>query len=124
MTACATAFRTAPAEPDVIATAQELAVRFAQTAGHHDRTGEFPLPNFQVLFETGLPGLVTAREQGGLGEGLETAQAVISAIDAGEPSTALILAMHYNNHAAIRRGSWPSYWPNWCWRPIASGRPC
>ncbi|MDO1583817.1 acyl-CoA dehydrogenase family protein [Rhizobium oryzicola] len=109
MTAHVTALKTATAERDVIASAQELASSFAQTAAHHDRTGEFPAANFQALFEAGLLGLVTAREQGGLGEGLETAQAVISAIAVGEPSTALVLAMHYNNHAAIRRGDWPSH---------------
>lgn len=109
MTAHATVFNTAPLEVNVIATAQELSLLFAHTAVHHDRTGEFPAANFQALFKAGLLGLVTAREQGGLGEGLETAQAVISAIAAGEPSTALVLAMHYNNHAAIRRGNWPSH---------------
>ncbi|WP_377296282.1 acyl-CoA dehydrogenase family protein [Rhizobium sp. SGZ-381] len=109
MTVSATAFPRAPVEVDAVAIARDLAVRFAQTAAHHDRTGEFPTANVRALFEKGLLGLVTAREQGGLGEGLEAAQAVISAIATGEPSTALVLAMHYNNHAAIRRGQWPSH---------------
>jgi len=53
---------------------------------------------------------VSAREYGGLGEGLTAAQAVISEIARGEPSTALVLAMHYNSHFTIRRfGEWPAH---------------
>ena len=87
----------------VIGKAQRLAEDFSTTAAHHDATGAFPFENFDRLFQAGLLGLVSAREYGGLGEGLTAAQAVISEIARGEPSTALVLAMHYNSHFTIRR---------------------
>lgn len=94
----------------VIGRARCLAEDFSTTAAHHDETGEFPFENFDRLFEAGLLGLVSAREYGGLGEGLTAAQAVISEIACGEPSTALVLAMHYNSHFTIRRfGEWPAH---------------
>ncbi|MDQ1194805.1 acyl-CoA dehydrogenase family protein [Agrobacterium sp. SORGH_AS 787] len=96
------------ARPDPVALAISLAERFRVTASQYDRTGEFATGNFQALFESGLLGLVTAEKDGGWGEGIETAHAVITAIAKGDPSTALILAMHYSVHAAIRRGKWPA----------------
>ncbi|WP_018326388.1 acyl-CoA dehydrogenase family protein, partial [Rhizobium giardinii] len=92
---------------DPIGKAQSLADEFSARAAHHDATGDFPFANFERLFEAGLLGLVTAREHGGLGGGLSEAQAIISEIARGEPSTALVLAMHYNTHYSIRRiGKW------------------
>lgn len=93
-----------------IGKAQCLAEDFSATAAHHDATGAFPFENFDRLFEAGLLGLVSAHEHGGLGGGLTAAQAVISEIARGEPSTALVLAMHYNSHFTIRRfGEWPHH---------------
>ncbi len=90
--------------------ARRLAVDFAERAAHYDATGEFPFENFTRLFEAGLLGLVTAREHGGHGGGLAEAQAVVSEIARGEPSTALVLAMHYNSHYSLRRyGKWPAH---------------
>ncbi|MFT4000406.1 MAG: acyl-CoA dehydrogenase family protein [Rhizobium sp.] len=95
---------------DPIGKAKSLADDFSGTAAHHDATGAFPFENFDRLFDAGLLGLVTARDHGGLGEGLTLAQAVISEIARGEPSTALVLAMHYNLHFTIRRfGKWPRH---------------
>ncbi|NHT75580.1 alkylation response protein AidB-like acyl-CoA dehydrogenase [Rhizobium sp. PP-F2F-G38] len=94
----------------VIATAEALGQRFALTARHYDETGEFPFANFDALHEAGLLGLVTAVEHGGLGGGLTEALAVISAIARGEPSTALVLSMHYNQHYSLRvSGQWPKH---------------
>ncbi|MDB5535956.1 MAG: Acyl-CoA dehydrogenase, short-chain specific [Devosia sp.] len=90
--------------------AEALGRRFALTARHYDQTGDFPFANFDALFEAGLLGLVTAPEHGGLGGGLTEALAVISAIARGEPSTALVLAMHYSQHYSIRvPGNWPAH---------------
>ncbi|MQB40986.1 acyl-CoA dehydrogenase family protein [Rhizobium sp. ICMP 5592] len=92
---------------DLIGKVKNLADDFALRAAHHDASGDFPFDNFRELFDAELLGLVTAREQGGLGSGLADAQAVISEIARGEPSTALVLAMHYNTHYSIRRfGKW------------------
>lgn len=109
MSAAGSAVRAAFEQPaDPVAAARALAAEFAKTAPEYDRTGEFAAANFDALFTAGLLGLVTAREEGGLGGGLEQAQAVVSEIAAGDPSTALILAMHYNIHGAIRLGAWPA----------------
>lgn len=90
--------------------AELLGRRFALTAGHYDETGDFPFANFDALHESGLLGLVTALEHGGLGGGLSEALAVISAIARGEPSTALVLSMHYNQHFSIRASKkWPAH---------------
>ncbi|GLQ09472.1 acyl-CoA dehydrogenase [Devosia yakushimensis] len=87
-----------------------LGQRFALTARHYDETGDFPFANFDALYEAGLLGLVTATEHGGLGGGLTEALAVISAVARGEPSTALVLAMHYNQHYSLRiSGKWPAH---------------
>lgn len=96
----------APADP--VALARELAAEFAKTAAHFDRTGEFAFANFDALFRAGLLGAVTAKEEGGLGGGVALAQRIVSEIAVGDPSTALILAMHYSIHTAIRRGVWPA----------------
>lgn len=94
----------------LIAKAEELGKRFALTARHYDETGEFPFANFDALHEAGLLGLVTAVEHGGRGGGLTEALAVVSAIARGEPSTALVLSMHYNQHYSIRAsGKWPKH---------------
>lgn len=93
-----------------IARAEHLGRRFALTAEHYDETGEFPFANFDALYEAGLLGLVTATEHGGLGGGLTEALAVVSAVAQGEPSTALVLAMHYSQHYGIRAsGKWPQH---------------
>ncbi|EJT01503.1 acyl-CoA dehydrogenase family protein [Rhizobium sp. CCGE 510] len=95
---------------DLVGKARRLAIDFAERAAHFDATGEFPFENFTLLHEAGLLGLVTAREHGGFDGGLVEAQAVISEIARGEPSTALVLAMHYNSHYGLRRfGKWPEH---------------
>jgi alkylation response protein AidB-like acyl-CoA dehydrogenase len=77
------------------AKAKALADRFAERAGHHDATGEFPFANFEALFEAGLLSITAPAAYGGPGRGLVDAQPVISEIARGEPSTALVLAMNY-----------------------------
>jgi alkylation response protein AidB-like acyl-CoA dehydrogenase len=90
--------------------ARDLADDFALTAVQHDRLAELPAANFRSLHRAGLLGLTTAREHGGFGGGLVAAQAVVSEIARGEPSTALVLAMHLNNHSVIARSrSWPTH---------------
>lgn len=102
---------TAPTEIELaIERAEDLGKRFALTARHYDETGEFPFANFDALHEAGLLGLVTAREHGGLGGGLTEALVVVSAIARGEPSTALVLSMHYNQHYSLRTSAkWPAH---------------
>ncbi|CAH2601945.1 Acyl-CoA dehydrogenase [Rhodovastum atsumiense] len=91
-------------------TAQQLSRRFATTAAELDASGAFPRDNVAALHAAGLTNLVVAAEHGGGGAGLVTARRVVSEIARGEPSTALILAMHLAQHATIRAGRrWPAH---------------
>lgn len=93
-----------------VAQAAALGRKFAESGGAYDRSGDFPFSNFDALHAAGLLGLVTATQDGGLGGGLKDALAVISAIAWGDPSTALVLSMHYNQHYAICAGDgWPEH---------------
>lgn len=94
----------APATPglsleDVIDAARRLRDQFRTTAAHHDRTGDFPFANFDALREAGILNLSVDRRYGGLGMGIETACRAVSTIAEGEPSTALVYAMHLIYHA-------------------------
>jgi len=96
--------------PALLAKASELADRFTLSAAHYDETGNFPFVNFEALFEAGLLPLTQAQETGGLGFGLAEARQVISEIARGEPSTALVLAMHYSHHRTIAKtDKWPRH---------------
>ncbi len=89
---------------DPVDKARRLAADFAERAAPFRRKqANFPSKTSPRLYEAGLLGLVTAPEHGGHGGGLAEAQAVVSEIARGEPSTALVLAMHYNSHYSLRR---------------------
>jgi alkylation response protein AidB-like acyl-CoA dehydrogenase len=92
---------------DPIAVAADLSRRFAETAVEVDRSGETSRANFEVLAEAGLLRLTIPEAAGGHGAGLETASKVVEWIGRGEPSTALILAMHLINHATVVP-TWPA----------------
>lgn len=92
----------------LIAAAGELGKEFARDSAVHDASGRLPAGNFEALEAAGLLRFTIARAGGGYGAGLSDAVRVIGAIARGEPSTALVLAMHYVQHAAIARGHrWP-----------------
>jgi alkylation response protein AidB-like acyl-CoA dehydrogenase len=87
--------------------AEELARDFAERAAHYDRTAEFPFANFERLRGAGILNLTVAERYGGQQAGLELACRVIERIAAGEPSTALVYAMHLIYHALpARTGTW------------------
>jgi alkylation response protein AidB-like acyl-CoA dehydrogenase len=88
--------------------AKAAADHFGHTAAVYDRSGEFPFANFDRLHEEDLLRLTATTANGGHGGGLREAQAIVAEIARGEPSTALVLAMHYSHHAALsRNGRWP-----------------
>ncbi len=109
-TATATAAPPA-AQPDrtahLLAEAERQADDFATRAGDHDRDASFPFENFEALHAAGLLNITVPRELGGDEVGLATLCRVVSTISRGDPSTALVAAMHYLQHANIPKN------PNW-----------
>lgn len=93
--------------PTAVDRAWSLSRQFAETAAEHDRLGKLPAGNFTALANAGLLSLTVPREAGGEGAGLALAAEVIGILAQGEPSTALVLAMHYINHAVVIL-NWPT----------------
>ena len=91
----------------VIETASTLRDRFALTAAEYDRTAEFPFANFEALRDAGILNLTVDAKYGGPGAGLETACRAVSLIAEGEPSSALVYAMHLIYHGVpATSGAW------------------
>jgi alkylation response protein AidB-like acyl-CoA dehydrogenase len=87
---------------------RDISAQLAETAAGHDRTGAFPHENFRLLHRHGLVGLLAARELSGDPLTLPEARAVVAAVAAGEPSTALVLIMTYLfAFQAARNPNWP-----------------
>lgn len=100
--------RTVHGEPDYVARTETLAAGFAARAAGHDRTGTFPFQNFGELSEAGLLSLTVPAVHGGAGAGARYAARVIGIIGKADPSTALVLSMHYINHLVMARSpTWP-----------------
>ncbi|PWC36578.1 acyl-CoA dehydrogenase [Azospirillum sp. TSO35-2] len=85
-----------------------LATEFALRAAEHDAAASFPFENVERLRAAGLLALVTPEPAGGTGGGLRDALAVVGGVARGEPSTALVLVLHYVIHSQLWRGpAWP-----------------
>jgi alkylation response protein AidB-like acyl-CoA dehydrogenase len=96
--------------PEFATRLAELTDALADTAAHHDASGEFPHANFTLLHEHGLLGLTVPRDLGGGGATLAQARQVIDAVARGEPSTALILVMQYLQHVRLHQSTeWPAH---------------
>ncbi|MGE3075120.1 MAG: acyl-CoA dehydrogenase family protein [Dehalococcoidia bacterium] len=92
----------APASLDlegVLQRATELRDRFALTAADYDRSAAFPFANFEALRDADILNLTVDSKHGGPGMGLEASCRAVSLIAQGEPSTALVYAMHLIYHA-------------------------
>ena len=100
-----TAPRLTAADDDaaLIARARKLAPIFASRAAAHDRDGSFAFENFQDLFDAGLLSLTVPTALGGHGAGARTTLRVLGIIAGADPSTALVLAMHYIQHFVMAR---------------------
>jgi alkylation response protein AidB-like acyl-CoA dehydrogenase len=90
-------------EAALLERAQRLVPVFAARAPVHDRAGSFAFENFQDLFDAGLLSLTIPQAHGGHGAGARTTARVLSIIAQADPSTALVLAMHYIQHVMIAR---------------------
>ena len=85
-----------------------LAPTFAERAPLHDRDGSFPFENFEYLSKAGLLALTVPPALGGGGAGAAKARA-FRIIGKADPSTALVLSMHYIQHLVMARSSrWPA----------------
>ncbi|KXU96886.1 acyl-CoA/acyl-ACP dehydrogenase [Caballeronia sp. EK] len=87
----------------LIEAAAELGRAFAARAAEHDRTGATPVAQFDALERAGLLRANIPADEGGHGAGLAVSRAIVSEIARGDPSVALILSMHYCQHAIITR---------------------
>jgi len=67
----------------------------APSAAEVDLTGAFPRTNIDALGKAGLLGLVSAKEVGGLGQGMRAASLAVERIAQECGSTAMIVCMHY-----------------------------
>ncbi|QSJ14706.1 acyl-CoA/acyl-ACP dehydrogenase [Nostoc sp. UHCC 0702] len=93
--------------PNLFNRVETLAKDFATRAAAHDKEGSFPFENFTALYEAGLLSLSIPREFGGQGLHLASICQVIEGIAQGDASTALVLTMHYLQHAhAARSRRW------------------
>lgn len=88
--------------------ARVVACEFAARAAQHDRDASFPFENFKELSEAGLLALTVPTALGGHGAGaLDTAR-ILGIFGKADPSTALVLSMHYIQHLVMARSTrWP-----------------
>ena len=95
---------------DVISVALRIAPDLAARAAQHDRDGSFGFDNFDDLSRAGLLGLMVPKNLGGHGAIARDAAAVIGIIAKADPSTALVLSMHYIHHWVMATNTrWPAH---------------
>jgi alkylation response protein AidB-like acyl-CoA dehydrogenase len=88
--------------------ANALASEFAARAALHDRDASFPFENFERLSEAGLLALTVPAALGGHGAGAIDTARIIGILGKADPSTALVLSMHYIQHLVMARSArWP-----------------
>jgi alkylation response protein AidB-like acyl-CoA dehydrogenase len=106
--AAASELSASPQQPDRVAQATALAAHFAERASAHDRDASFPFENFKDLSEAGLLALTVPAALGGLAAGAAEAARILGIVAKADPSTALVLSMHYINHLVMARSErWP-----------------
>ena len=98
-----------PRDPNSIERALLLVPRFAARAALHDREASFPFENFKELSEAGLLALTVPAALGGGGAGARDAARILGIFAKADPSTALVLSMHYIQHLMMARSQrWPA----------------
>jgi alkylation response protein AidB-like acyl-CoA dehydrogenase len=104
------------AAPTIFDKANLLAAEFSVRAGLHDRDASFPFENFNQLSEAGLLALTVPTALGGSGAGALDAARIINILGKADPSTALVLSMHYIQHLVMARST---HWPGRLTRKLA-----
>jgi alkylation response protein AidB-like acyl-CoA dehydrogenase len=95
-------------KPAFLDCAKLLASEFAARAAKHDRDASFPFENFKELSEAGLLALTVPTALGGAGAGARDAAHIIGIFGKADPSTALVLSMHYIQQLVMARSTrWP-----------------
>jgi alkylation response protein AidB-like acyl-CoA dehydrogenase len=95
--------------PDQVVRAAKLAGVIAERAAAHDSDASFPFENFADLAKAGLLALTVPTALGGAGAGARDTTRVLGIIGKADPSTALVLSMHYINHLVMARSPrWPT----------------
>jgi len=87
------------------------------SAAEIDETGAFPRRAMDALGKSGLLGLISAEEVGGMGLGLRAVVQVIERVAQECGSTAMVLSMHYAGTAVIE-----AYGPKSVREAIAAGK--
>jgi alkylation response protein AidB-like acyl-CoA dehydrogenase len=72
-------------------------------AAETDRAAKFPRAAIGALSKAGLLGLISAKEVGGMGEGVRAASEVVERIGQACGSTAMVVCMHYAGAAVIEK---------------------
>lgn len=82
----------------------------AAEAARHDADGSFPHEAFALLARHGVLDLVVPAELGGGGGGLEATVRVLVELGRGDPSVALVTALHLLQHASMAAPdtAWPA----------------
>ena len=99
-------------------TLEKVAVEVIRPAAVEiDRSGSFPQASMHALAKSGLLGLISAQEVGGMGQGLRAAALSIERTAQECASTAMVLCMHYAGTAVIE-----AHGPREIRQAIAKGR--
>ena len=80
-----------------------IAEVIAPAATEIDGSAKFPRAAIAALSQAGLLGLISAKEVGGMGEGIAAASHVVEKIAEVCGSTAMVLCMHYCGTAVIEK---------------------
>ena len=88
-----------------VAAAKRLVPRLAGRAGEHDRTGKFPVDDFEDIRRAGLLGLMVPKRLGGPGATFEDYVEIAMTLAQGNGSTALIYNMHTSITGALAQTS-------------------
>lgn len=89
-------------DEEILQTLERIATDvIAENAIGVDATGSFPQASIDALAESGLMGLLSAPEVGGLGRGPHMASRVIRRVSRACGSSAMVLCMHYCGVAVL-----------------------
>ncbi len=85
---------------DYLTKIEPIAVAIAQAAPETDK-GTFPSKALRILGDAGILGLISSKEVGGQGLGMDAAVAVVQRIARECTSTAMVVMMHYAGTALL-----------------------